>query len=105
MGACVPVRYWKSQLAAARRSLGPRDIGSLEVGKCADFFTLDLNCINFAGGLSDPVSAVLFCAPTRALHTVVAGRAIVRDGSLVTIDMPAIIAEHNRHAGLLALSE
>jgi 8-oxoguanine deaminase len=86
--------------------LGRSDIGSLEVGKCADFFTLDLNSINFAGGLSDPVAATVFCAPACARHTVVGGRAIVRDGMVVTVDMPAIIAEHNRHAGVLvALSQ
>jgi 8-oxoguanine deaminase len=83
--------------------LGRSDIGSLEVGKCADFFSLDLNSINFAGGLSDPVAATVFCAPARARHTVVGGRAIVRDGMVVTVDMPAIVAEHNRHAGYLWL--
>ena len=51
--------------------LGRSDIGSLEPGKCADFFTLDLNAVGYAGGLSDPVAAVVFCAPTRARHTVV----------------------------------
>jgi 8-oxoguanine deaminase len=83
--------------------LGRSDIGSLEVGKCADFFSLDLNSINFAGGLSDPVAATVFCAPARARHTVVGGRAIVRDGMVVTVDMPAIVAEHNRHAEYLWL--
>jgi 8-oxoguanine deaminase len=83
--------------------LGRSDIGSLEVGKCADFFSLDLNSINFAGGLSDPVAATVFCAPARARHTVVGGRAIVRDGMVVTVDMPAIVVEHNRHAGYLWL--
>jgi 8-oxoguanine deaminase len=80
------------------RVLGRSDIGSLEPGKCADFFTLDLNSVNFAGGLSDPVAATLFCAPGQARHTVVNGRSIVRDGQVVTVDLPAIIAEHNRHA-------
>jgi cytosine/adenosine deaminase-related metal-dependent hydrolase len=61
--------------------LGRSDIGSLEPGKCADFFTLDLNSIAYAGGLADPVAAVVFCAPTPARHTVVGGRLIVDQGS------------------------
>ena len=56
------------------RVLGRSDIGSLEVGKCADFFSLDLNTVGYAGALHDPVAAVLFCAPQQARHTVVHGR-------------------------------
>ena len=82
--------------------LNRTDIGSLEPGKCADFFTLDLNQIAYAGALSDPVAAVVFCAPTRARHTVVGGRMIVEDGEIVTLDMGPVVAEHNRNAARLA---
>lgn len=82
--------------------LGRSDIGSLEVGKRADFFTLDLNNLAYAGGLSDPVAAVVFCAPTAAHYTVVEGRVIVADGELVTLDLEPVIAEHNRNAARLA---
>jgi len=81
--------------------LGRSDIGSLEPGKCADFFTLDLNAIGYAGGLSDPVAAVVFCAPTRARHTVVGGRLIVDNGEIVTLDMEPVIRAHNRDAARL----
>jgi cytosine/adenosine deaminase-related metal-dependent hydrolase len=83
------------------RVLGRSDIGSLEVGKCADFFTLDLNTIAYAGALHDPVAAVLFCAPQQARHTVVHGKPIVRDGEIVTMDMRPVIATHNRCAARL----
>jgi cytosine/adenosine deaminase-related metal-dependent hydrolase len=82
--------------------LGRSDIGSLEPGKCADFFTLDLNHIAYAGALSDPVAAVVFCAPTPARHTVVGGRLIVDDGQIVTLDMAPVIAAHNRNTARLA---
>ena len=82
--------------------LGRSDIGSLEPGKCADFFTLDLNSLGYAGGLSDPVAAVVFCAPQRARHTVVGGRLIVNDGEITTLDIAPVIAEHNRNAARLA---
>jgi hypothetical protein len=73
--------------------------------KCADFFTLDVNVIAYAGGLSDPVAAVVFCAPTRARHTVVGGRLIADQGEIVTLDMAPVIRAHNRNAARLVLSE
>ncbi len=82
--------------------LGRSDIGSLEPGKCADFFTLDLNSLGYAGGLSDPVAAVVFCAPQRARHTVVGGRVIVDNGEIATLDIAPVIAQHNRNAARLA---
>ena len=82
--------------------LGRTDIGALAPGKCADFFALRLDDVAFAGGLSDPVAAALFCTPGRAAFTVVHGRPIVAHGEIVTIDLPAIIAEHNTHAARLA---
>ena len=81
--------------------LGRDDIGALQVGCCADFFTLDLNTIGYAGGLSDPVAASIFCAPAPARHTYVHGRAVVTDGRIVTVDMGHIVIEHNRHAAAL----
>jgi 8-oxoguanine deaminase len=83
-------------------ALGRTDIGSLEPGKCADFFTLDLNTVDYAGALADPVAAVVFCAPRRARHTVVGGRRVVDDGEIVTLELGPVIEEHNRHAARLA---
>lgn len=82
--------------------LGRTDIGSLEPGKCADFFALRLDDVAFAGGLADPVAAALFCTPGRAAFTVVNGRPVVAHGEIVTIDLPAVVAEHNKHAARLA---
>ncbi len=66
--------------------LGRSDIGSLEVGKCADFFAVNLNRLDYAGGLHDPVAAAVFCHPVRADFTVIGGRFVVREGHLVTVD-------------------
>ncbi len=78
--------------------LGRTDIGSLEVGKCADFFALDLEQIEFAGGLHDPVASVVFCSPMRASYTVVGGKVIVKEGQITTIDLPTHIEKHNAAA-------
>ena len=84
------------------RVLGRDDIGSLEVGMCADFFSLDLGRVDYAGALHDPVAATLFCAPTRARVTVVNGRVVVEDGRLLSFDLGPVIESHNRLAASLA---
>ncbi|MFT3991171.1 MAG: 8-oxoguanine deaminase [Luteolibacter sp.] len=78
--------------------LGRDDIGSLEVGKCADFFSLNLHSLNYAGALHDPVAAVVFCAPEKPVYTVIHGKIIVDHGQIVTQDMGKIIETHNRCA-------
>jgi len=78
--------------------LGRKDIGSLEVGKCADFFAINLNRLDYAGAGHDPVSAVVFCQPTRVDYTVVGGKFIVKEGQLVTVDELKLIEKHNKAA-------
>ena len=78
--------------------LGRDDIGALAVGRCADFVAIDLRSPAFAGALHDPVAAVVLCAPEPAAFTYVHGRAIVRDGQVVTIDLPRVVETHNRIA-------
>ena len=90
----------RQALAIATRGsaavLGRDDLGSLEPGKCADFFAVNLNRLEFTGGLHDPVAALIFCAPVKADYTVVGGKYIVKEGELVTIDLPRLIKAHNR---------
>ncbi len=78
--------------------LGRSDIGSLEVGKCADFFAVDLHQLGFAGALHDPLAALVFCAPVQADYTVVGGRFIVKEGQLQTADLPVLVEQHNQAA-------
>jgi cytosine/adenosine deaminase-related metal-dependent hydrolase len=85
--------------------LGREDIGSLEPGKCADFFALNLHRLEYAGALHDPLAAVIFCAPLRADHVYVGGKAIVKEGQLATIDVGQLIEEQNRSARRIVLGE
>jgi len=78
--------------------LGRTDIGSLEVGKCADFVAINLNRLEYAGALHDPLAAALFCQPVRVDHTVVGGKFIVRNGRLMTVDERQLVERHNRAA-------
>ena len=81
--------------------LGRTDIGSLEVGKAADFFAVSLDRLEFAGAMHDPVAALLLCAPVTVDETWVAGRPVVRQGRLTTLDTEELVTRHNRLAGLL----
>ena len=76
--------------------LGRKDIGSLEAGKCADFFAINLNRLEYAGAQHDPVAAVVFCQPVRVDYTVVGGKFVVKEGQLVTVDEGKLIEKHNK---------
>jgi cytosine/adenosine deaminase-related metal-dependent hydrolase len=77
--------------------LGRTDIGSLEPGKCADFFAVDLDRIGFAG-MHDPVAALVFGQPVDVDYTVVGGKFVVKEGRLVTVDECKLIEKHNKAA-------
>jgi cytosine/adenosine deaminase-related metal-dependent hydrolase len=77
------------------------DIGQIAVGKAADLAVFDLNHIAFAGALHDPVAALLFCQPIPAAYTIVNGNIVVREGKLTTVNLPNLIARHNRLAAKL----
>ncbi|QRN82819.1 8-oxoguanine deaminase [Chloroflexota bacterium] len=76
--------------------LGRDDIGSLEVGKCADLFAINLHRIDYAGALHDPVAAALFCTPQKVDLNIVGGKVIVKDARMVTVDEPTLIKKHNQ---------
>jgi cytosine/adenosine deaminase-related metal-dependent hydrolase len=98
----LPLMTARQALRIATRGsaavLGRDDIGSLEVGKCGDFFAVDLQQLNFSGGLHDPLAALVFCAPVKADYTVVGGKFIVKDGNLQTIELQPHIEKHNQRA-------
>ena len=77
--------------------IGRTDIGSLERGKCADFFAIDLNRIGFTG-MHDPVAALVFGQPVNADYTVVGGKFIVKEGQLCTVDEGKLIERHIKAA-------
>jgi len=78
--------------------LGREDIGALAEGKCADLFAIDLNRLDYAGALHDPVAAALFCAPQKVDLNIVGGKIIVKEGQMVTVDVPNLVKKHNQAA-------
>ncbi|MFZ0015144.1 MAG: 8-oxoguanine deaminase [Acidimicrobiia bacterium] len=84
------------------RVLGRDDIGRLAPGYAADFIAFDLDRLDFAGAQHDPVAALGLCAPVRVDHSWVGGRPLVVSGSLVGVELDALVAAHNRLASDLA---
>ncbi len=72
------------------------DIGAVAPGMAADFIAFDLDTIGFAGALHDPVAALVFCASPQVDVSVINGRVVVKDGQLLTIDVPVVVEQHNR---------
>ncbi|WML92482.1 TRZ/ATZ family hydrolase [Thiothrix lacustris] len=69
------------------------DIGSLEVGKFADMIAVDLGTLE-ASPLYDPVSHLVYCTSREQVtHTWVAGKALMANRQLTTLDTTALIAK------------
>src|SRR6056297_1500229 len=77
--------------------LNQPEIGSIEEGKAADLFMVSSKRLGFAGGLSDPVSALVNTGDTQIVdYTIVNGKIVVRNGKLTTYDERKIVENANR---------
>ncbi|MDQ3657249.1 MAG: 8-oxoguanine deaminase [Chloroflexota bacterium] len=86
--------------------LGRDDIGSLAPGMMADLIGIRVDTLPFAGGaVHDPLAALVFCQPQNVDLSMVNGRIRVADGQIVDLDLPALVAHHNRVAVALARGE
>ena len=74
------------------------EIGQIVVGQVGDIAIWDLTGIQFAGAIADPIEAWLRCGPTSARDTIVHGKAIVRDGHLVSTKVNEMMTSHTRLA-------
>jgi cytosine/adenosine deaminase-related metal-dependent hydrolase len=76
--------------------LGRPDCGRLAVGKRADIAVWDVNGIESAGSW-DPAALVL-AGPTTVRDLFVEGRAVVRNGHVLTINMPNLLSRQREMA-------
>lgn len=75
--------------------LGRNDIGAIAPGMSADLIAFRLDHAGFAGALHDPVAALTFCASPTVDLSVINGRIVVKDGQLLTTDVPVLVEKHN----------
>ncbi|MBA2277052.1 MAG: 8-oxoguanine deaminase [Chloroflexia bacterium] len=82
--------------------LGRDDIGILAPGMAADLIGFRVDTLGFAGGaVHDPLAALVFCQPATVDLNIVDGRVRVRGGDILDVDVPALVAHHNRIARAL----
>ena len=75
------------------------ELGELTVGAVGDLVCWPQQGVQYAGALVDPVEAWLRCGPAAARHTIVAGRVLVRDGTLTA---PGVEEKLRLHAAAAA---
>jgi cytosine/adenosine deaminase-related metal-dependent hydrolase len=74
--------------------LGRKDIGSLEAGKAADLFMIDVDQLDYVGGLLDPAAFLATVGYGRPVHlTMINGKIVYKDGRLQGIDEDKIKEE------------
>ena len=86
---------WATEGSA--KMLGRDDIGSLAVGKQADIACFKLDAMRFSGS-HDPLAALLLCGAHQADAVMVQGQWRVRDGSIIDLDIEALISRHQQSA-------
>ncbi len=79
--------------------LGRDDCGQIAVGKRADIAVWDVSGIAAAGSWDK--AALLLAGPTGVRDLFVEGRQVVRDGQMVTLDLPRVVEHQNRLAARL----
>ena len=75
--------------------LGRDDVGALAPGMAADVIAYRIDTVAFAGAQHDPVAALVFCQPPSVDLSIINGRVVVRDGQLLTVDVPVLVEQHN----------
>jgi len=79
------------------------DIGALAPGMSADLVAFATGSLDLAGAaVHDPVAALVFCTPQTVRHSIINGKPVVADGHLLPLDLPPLVATHNRLARQLA---
>jgi cytosine/adenosine deaminase-related metal-dependent hydrolase len=79
--------------------LGRNDIGALAPGMSTDLVAFPTGGLDLAGAaVHDPVAALVFCTPQAVRHSIINGKPVVADGQLLPLDLPALVADHNRLA-------
>ena len=89
------VLNWATEGSA--RVLGRTDIGRIAVGQRADLALFKLDELRFSGA-HDPLAALLLCGADKADAVMVEGHWKVRDGFPVGIDLPSLMARHQKAA-------
>ena len=77
--------------------LGYHSIGTVTPGAAADLALFDVHTLQYAGALSDPLAALLFCGYRHDTdYTIVNGKVVVDQGKLVGLNEDELTRNANR---------
>jgi cytosine/adenosine deaminase-related metal-dependent hydrolase len=79
--------------------LGRPDCGRIAVGKRADIAVWDVSGVESAGSWDQ--AALLLAGPVKVRDLFVEGRSVVREGRIVTVDLPMVVERQNALARAL----
>ena len=86
----------------AREALRLATLGALAPGMAADLIGVRVDGLATAGGsVHDPLASLVFCRIPNVDLNIVNGDIRVRDGRLIDIDVPSLVARHERAARAL----
>ncbi len=84
--------------------LGRSDIGELSVGKQADIALFSMDSIEYAGGMSDPIAALIFNVRLSPVsHLIINGKMVIENGQ-TEMNQSELILSHNRIADTMLKS-
>ena len=87
-------------MGSARLLGRDKEIGSIEVGKCADFFMIDSQRLELVGACYDPKSVLGTVGVRGAVdYTVIDGEVTVEHGAITGIDEEKVVADSNKELG------
>jgi cytosine/adenosine deaminase-related metal-dependent hydrolase len=94
--AMPPARVLEMATVNGARMLGFAEAGVLAEGRLADVAFWRVDDVAYAGALSDPLGALLLCGRNQTVDgSIVNGQWVVRDGRLLTVDLPRFTARAN----------
>lgn len=83
------------------RLLGRDDLGCLAPGMAADLVGFNLEVLDYAGALQDPLAALIFCTPQKVDWSIVNGKVRVWGGEVVGLDLEDLLRRHRQAAKTL----
>mgnify|MGYP004469105621 CR=1 FL=1 len=94
-GGCLSAyEMLKAATVGGAKTLGRPELGSLEVGKAADLFLVDIAGLEYSGTLHDPQSLLARCGVTdRVWMTMIGGNVVYADGKLTGVDERTLARE------------
>ena len=96
-GSPSPYDMLKIATVGGADMMGRSDLGSLEVGKAADLFMVDMNRLEMAGTRHDPANLLARTGVTGNVDmTMINGKVVFQDGEMINIDERKLLEEADK---------